>query len=1250
MVFVGIVAIFVYTSFFYDPLQNDPQNDGSMQIIKTATMDGYNAEFVDSDIPKELNGGEILIVSFTFKNTGDKPWLVGNNFFLGAESDAVDFYLYRAAVPKMVMAGDKVKLKFLLIAPNQKGRYNLNFQMVQEGVRWFGDRIEASVEVEGTSLKSETLDFDKFDLQLSQNDLNAIHLFKEKTTEAGFRQYEYNDWRKIKLSYNGLPLQKAKLRIHGDTDSHFQSYFIKLKDNKTIDGKKQFRLILFAEREYNALINYYFSKALDLMMLEHRLVLVSVNGGDYNLYYLRDSKTSETLENNEFSNSAYVKREFFDDPLLRMMITTTGHVPGHRTFIDYEMSNQEIQDGLVDKQKAAYVFYKLEEAIRTDADTKKLLDFFDFEYLAKFEALRDILLTFHDVDGDNLSLIYSESTGKIYPVPGGEIVYRYGTDLFESNANRTGGVGDLFRFFSKINQDSNFRQAKYRYLYKLIKDPNNVIGLGSMLNLFHKSLKKLDVANYAGVENSRISSRLVIDNLNLLENKLGSGNLLLLMTKVSGGYQIKLNPLSLSALDVEKMIIRFKKPIAAGSSIALKIDAGGDSISQNINFEKSTSELDLAKYFDFPMALGLTSSMFPNFNEVTVTVKGAFAIKDIDEIAAFNTVTEEALEQDNIHIFPKENDYKKFANDLLRRNFNYQMIFESGQDLPKPEPINEDRKERLEILYSELWQKLQEEITDAASFAADNVEALSSLIGYYAGTLNYPYQIDLARYEISSNKIRINILRKGSVIEFEILPITLAKLSFTKFVLNFDNVIPKGQFLNLKIYDLSGKLIKERSIRIASSGSALNLTSIFDDFDFSSERSETSLIPAKYRIVVDFIGNQKVPSFQTALFEVQNIVTGAFSTSEDIVYVIGNGEDFFQDEKFFSPEETARRYGIFEVEGSNLVLKDEVQIQETIIIPYDTKLLIKAGTSIAIAPGSSLVSYSPVMALGNGNQPISVFSSNSNEPFGVFAMTGQEVSGSRFNYFNVENGSEAYINGIFFSGMFDVYNAGDISVENSSFNLAKADDALNFKYVSGEIKNSVFSKNSSDAIDFDFVDGKISNNRFLENGGDGIDLSGSKIVIRNNLIDGAGDKCISVGEASRPVIINNLLQKCKIGVAIKDLSYAVIANDVIRDNKVGINVFQKKLHFGPADGKVMRTIFDDNIDDVFFGNIDDSDSIDVIYNDLSKVDILDSNIDGYFVWNSGNVSEEIGKDIFWLDDISDQRIGLLFLPKHFSMQ
>lgn len=252
----------------------------------------------------------------------------------------------------------------------------------------------------------------------------------------------------------------------------------------------------------------------------------------------------------------------------------------------------------------------------------------------------------------------------------------------------------------------------------------------------------------------------------------------------------------------------------------------------------------------------------------------------------------------------------------------------------------------------------------------------------------------------------------------------------------------------------------------------------------------------------------------------------------------------------------------------------DYQISETIIVPKNTLLTIQAGAHLKFAPNVSLLSYSPVQIIGTPEQPITFSSANPPEPWGVFGIIGHgDIAKSRVEYALFEHGGEAYINGIFMSGMLAAHYA-DIDIQNCKFQFAHGDDGLNVKYGQGTLSNSYFYQNDFDAVDFDFNLGNISDNYLLENGNDGLDLGGvTSVFVARNFIDHSGDKGISMGEHAEDItIVNNLIMNSVIGIAVKDLSEPRIINNTILNNQQGIAAYQKKEVFGGGFPTVKNTL------------------------------------------------------------------------------
>ena len=228
-------------------------------------------------------------------------------------------------------------------------------------------------------------------------------------------------------------------------------------------------------------------------------------------------------------------------------------------------------------------------------------------------------------------------------------------------------------------------------------------------------------------------------------------------------------------------------------------------------------------------------------------------------------------------------------------------------------------------------------------------------------------------------------------------------------------------------------------------------------------------------------------------------------------------------------------------------------INQTIIIPKGYKLTLQSGARLIFAPNTSLLSYSPVEA-----NNVTITAQDSKKPWGVFALLGSDASQSTFNNILVEHGSEAIINGTYFSGALAIHQAANTKITNSTFRYNHGDDGLNIKYADANVVNNLFIQNDFDGFDLDFGSGQVLNNQFIKNGNDGLDLGSASPLIKDNLIDTAGDKCISLGETSSPKINQNILKNCNFGIAVKDSSQPIITDNQITNNHIGLASYVKK--------------------------------------------------------------------------------------------
>ncbi|MBI1888707.1 MAG: CotH kinase family protein [Candidatus Spechtbacteria bacterium] len=283
-----------------------------------------------------------------------------------------------------------------------------------------------------------------------------------------------------------------------------------------------------------------------------------------------------------------------------------------------------------------------------------------------------------------------------------------------------------------------------------------------------------------------------------------------------------------------------------------------------------------------------------------------------------------------------------------------------------------------------------------------------------------------------------------------------------------------------------------------------------------------------------------------------------------------------------SPSEFVKTHPQFRLLGRNLTLPSgEYVFRKNIIIPQGSELTVQAGTKIYLGPKISFVSYSPIQALGTPQNPILFARLEPGKNWGSIAIINTKERSDISNVVTIGGSSSDRINGVVFTGSLSAHNT-EIHIVDSQFYDDSDDDIVNIKYgVDGSIVNSSFARGAGDAIDLDapnhfLIEGNTFSQIGLDKtiGGDGVDISMTRdTTISENKITDAGDKCISVGENSIVDIRDNTMSHCTIGVAIKDLSKALIQNNTIEDTEEGIGLYQKKPIFGGGEATLEGNIF-----------------------------------------------------------------------------
>lgn len=130
-----------------DQVYEDSSPISSIDAEMTGTS--LNAAIVSDTIPSSMVPGKSYTVSVTVQNDSSVAWTEVAQIRLGAVGDSDPFAAGRQYLPAglTVEPGQQYTFSFQMEAPLATGQYVTDWQMVQEGVNWFGQTLTKTITV-----------------------------------------------------------------------------------------------------------------------------------------------------------------------------------------------------------------------------------------------------------------------------------------------------------------------------------------------------------------------------------------------------------------------------------------------------------------------------------------------------------------------------------------------------------------------------------------------------------------------------------------------------------------------------------------------------------------------------------------------------------------------------------------------------------------------------------------------------------------------------------------------------------------------------------------------------------------------------------------------------------------------------------------------------------------------------------------------------------------------------------------------
>jgi len=260
------------------------------------------------------------------------------------------------------------------------------------------------------------------------------------------------------------------------------------------------------------------------------------------------------------------------------------------------------------------------------------------------------------------------------------------------------------------------------------------------------------------------------------------------------------------------------------------------------------------------------------------------------------------------------------------------------------------------------------------------------------------------------------------------------------------------------------------------------------------------------------------------------------------------------------------------VSGQLTVRAGTWHVSGDLVLPEGAPLAIVPGTELRFETGAVLLSSGPVHISGSADEPV-VLRAADHTWAGIVVLDAADPS----VWSHVRVGGMTGVNrpGWSLTGAITFYRSG-LRLANALVHDTTAEDALNVVRADFELRDSRFAATASDAFDGDFTTGVIERCEFRDIGGDAVDVSGSDIRVLETTVERAGDKAVSVGEASRAEVARLRAVDVRVAIASKDGSDVRASQLTIVGARLsGLAAYEKKREFGPGRLEARGVLFEE---------------------------------------------------------------------------
>ena len=373
------------------------------------------------------------------------------------------------------------------------------------------------------------------DISLSQKDINSISkpinnvlnyedIYYKSPFMLPIHGNNYSNAAKIDITFEDESYE-GKIKIHGRSDEHFlnlkKSFAIKFDNQKLPNSMREIALIILDEQDVTTIFSYFMVEKYLGIKVNSKIVRLRINGIDQGLYLLEEKERKELLEKNKLSGV---------DVLQPNAMWTTQTPTTHTHQFTHNISSvnfknySEMENGQLFKYKKLYA----------SKDYETISKLVDIDQFARFEALRMTHADLHSAKGDNLKLLYNNSTGKFSPFFRSESVIGDLEAYVSENIYLYDSIAFDIPILEILTQNNNFRNLRNKYLYEIIQDRAELKEYyASVLEKFVNAVSE-DTSNLLSqrdyIYQAESKFKLFEKNLNAIEKYLAYGRMYSLLT------------------------------------------------------------------------------------------------------------------------------------------------------------------------------------------------------------------------------------------------------------------------------------------------------------------------------------------------------------------------------------------------------------------------------------------------------------------------------------------------------------------------------------------------------------------------------------------------------------------------------------------------------------------------------------------------------------------------------------------------